>query len=244
VCELRGQDVRTVVGHSQNRNLSDGSVTTLYTTSSLVDGGQIRVHVTGVSTATGHFFTGSGDLTKSIAVGGQVGKNDEDVLLELVGVVLGGGEGETGSNDTLDTITGQQSFLKIQAYLRRVVCQVQEQGNALHTAVLLEVLGEETTRLQVNTHGTEDNGEVVIVVVVYTLRGLSDQAGLSTNLRSNLVVRKTGGREDGDLLSTGNRVHRVDGRDTGRDHLFGVDLALSDCALRMYREYILLESMG
>jgi hypothetical protein len=54
---------RTVVGHSQNGDLSNGSVAALYTTGSLVDGGQIRVHVTRVTTATGHFFSGSGDLT-------------------------------------------------------------------------------------------------------------------------------------------------------------------------------------
>jgi hypothetical protein len=58
--------------------------------------------------------------------------------------------------------------------VRRVVCQVQEQGDTLHTAVLLEVSCEEPTGLQVDTHGTEDNGEVVVVVVVYTLGGLSD----------------------------------------------------------------------
>lgn len=37
-------------------------------------------------------------------------------------------------------------------------------------------------------------------------------------------MRKTGGGEDGDLLATGDRVHGVDGGDTGRDHLFGVHL--------------------
>lgn len=36
-------------------------------------------------------------------------------------------------------------------------------------------------------------------------------------------MRETGRREDGDLLPTGNRVHDVDRRDTGLDHLFGVD---------------------
>jgi hypothetical protein len=92
----------TVVGHSQDGNLRDGSVTALDTTSSLVNGGQIRVHVTGVTTATGHLFSGSGDLTQRIAVGGKIGENDQHVLFELVGVVLGGGEGETGSDDTLD----------------------------------------------------------------------------------------------------------------------------------------------
>jgi hypothetical protein len=34
-----------------------------------------------------------------------------------------------------------------------------------------------------------------------------------------LVVRQTGRREDGDLLTTGDRVHHVDGRDTGLNHL-------------------------
>jgi hypothetical protein len=117
-------------------------------------------------------------------------------------------------------------------YVRWVVGQVQEQGDTLHTAVLLKVLGEETARLQVDTHGTENDGEVVVVAVVYALGGLSDQTGLSTNLRSNLVVGQTRRREDGDLLATSNRVHRVDGRDTGRDHFFGVHLALSAPALR------------
>jgi hypothetical protein len=96
----------TIVGHSQDRNLGNGPVSPFYTTCSLVDGGQIRVHVTGVTTATGHFFSGCRDLTESIAVGGQIGKNDQDMLLELVGVVFGGGKGETRGNDTLDAVMG------------------------------------------------------------------------------------------------------------------------------------------
>jgi hypothetical protein len=109
--------VHTVVGHSQDGNLGDGSVAALYTTSSLIDGGQIRVHVTGVTTSTGHFFSGGGDLTKSIAVGRQVGKNDQDVLLELVGVILGGGEGKTGCNDTFDAVSSQARIFKCAAVL-------------------------------------------------------------------------------------------------------------------------------
>jgi hypothetical protein len=120
-----------------------------------------------------------------------------------------------------------QSFLHSLWHLRRVVCQVQEQGDTLHTAVLLEVLCEEATRFQVHTHGTENDGEVVIVVIVHTLGGLSDQTSLSTNLGSDFVMRKTGRREDGNLLTAGNRVHRVNGRNTGRDHFFGVHLVPS-----------------
>ena len=93
---------RTVVGHGQDRNLGDGAVTALDTARALVDGRQIRVHVTRVSAATRHFFTCSGDFTEGVAVGCHVGQDDEDVLLELVSVVLGGGEGEARRDDAFD----------------------------------------------------------------------------------------------------------------------------------------------
>ena len=38
-----------------------------------------------------------------------------------------------------------------------------------------------------------------------------------------LVVRQTGRRENGDLLTTGDRVHHVNRRDARLDHLLGVD---------------------
>lgn len=110
--------------------------------------------------------------------------------------------------------------------VRRVVGQVQEQSDSLHTAILLKVASEESAGFQVDTHGTKDDGEVVVVVVVNALGGL-DQTGLSTDLSGNLVVRKTSGREDGNLLTTSDRVHGVDGRDTGRNHLLGVFLQTS-----------------
>lgn len=110
---------------------------------------------------------------------------------------------------------------------RRVVCQVQEQGNTLHTAVLLEVSCEETRCLQVDTHSTENDGEVVSVSVVYALVDPgrpTDKTGLSANLSGDFVVGETGGREDRDLLTTGNGVHGIDSGDTSGDHLFGVHL--------------------
>ena len=45
------------------------------------------------------------NLSKSVGVGGHVGQDDEDVLLELVRVVLGGGESKSRSNDTFDTVS-------------------------------------------------------------------------------------------------------------------------------------------
>lgn len=115
---------------------------------------------------------------------------------------------------------------KIASVLRWIISQVQEERDSLHASVLLKVAGEESAGFQVDTHGTEDDGEVVLVVIVNTL-GRLNQTGLSTDLGGNFVVRKTSGREDGNLLTTGNGVHGVDGRDTGGDHLLGVFLQIS-----------------
>ena len=87
--------------------------------------------------------------------------------------------------------------------VRRIVRQVQEQGDTLERAVLLEIACEESTCLQVDTHSSENNREVVLVVIVDTLSGSLHEGSLTTNLGSNFVVGKTGGGEDGNLLATG-----------------------------------------
>ncbi len=115
-------------------------------------------------------------LTQGLGVRGHVSQDDEDVLLVLVGQELGRGQGETRGDDPLDG---------------RVVGQVQEEAHALHGAVLLEVLLEEASSLHVDAHGGEDDGEVVLVVVLHAaLLGELDQAGLATDLGSDLGNRK------------------------------------------------------
>ncbi len=64
------------------------------------------------------------------------------MLLKLVCVVLGCSESETRCDDTLD---------------RRVVGKVEEERYTVQTAVLLEVLFEETRSLHVYTHSSEHN---------------------------------------------------------------------------------------
>lgn len=54
--------VFTIVGHGEDGDLSDGAVPALHATSTLVDGGQIGVHVTREASATRHLFTGSRHL--------------------------------------------------------------------------------------------------------------------------------------------------------------------------------------
>ena len=70
-------------------------------------------------------FSARTHLSQRLCVRGHVGEDDEDVLLALVGEVLGGGERQARRDDPLDG---------------GVVRQVQEQADVLHGTVLLEVL--------------------------------------------------------------------------------------------------------
>jgi hypothetical protein len=150
------------------------------------------------------------------------------VLLELVGVVLGSGQSKTRGNNTLDPATvSTNEPPETRMDIRRVVGKVKEESDALHAAILFEIAREETTGLHVNTHGGEHDGEVLLVAIMDILGRLLDQTGLSTDLSSNLIVRKTGGRENRDLLASGNGVHGVNGRDTRRDHFLRVNLSCS-----------------
>ena len=62
------------------------------------------------------------------------------MFLELISIVLGGGECQTRRDDSFDS---------------RVICQVQEESNAVQTPVLFEVLLEETRGFHIHTHSGE-----------------------------------------------------------------------------------------
>ena len=49
--------MHTIVWHCENGDLGDGTVSSLNTTCTFIDRGQIGVHVTGVATTSGNFFT-------------------------------------------------------------------------------------------------------------------------------------------------------------------------------------------
>lgn len=79
LCDIASQvgdgmgDIR--VGHRKDGQLGDGTIAASDTASSLVNGGEIGVHVTWVTTTTWHFFSGGRDLTKGVSVGGHISKN-------------------------------------------------------------------------------------------------------------------------------------------------------------------------
>jgi hypothetical protein len=219
-----------IVGHSKNRNLGDGTVAALNTTGALVNGSQIGIHITRETTTTRNFFSGSRDLTKSLSVGRHISQDNQDVLVAGVSQVLSSGQGKTRSNDTLNG---------------RVRGQVQEQGDTLHRTVLLEIVLEEAGSFHVNTHSSENNVEVIFVVVLdgrVTLK--LDETSLSANLGGNFVVGQTGGRENGNLLTTSNGIHAINGRDTSLDHLTWVDTRVWVDGLTLNIQEILSKNGG
>ena len=193
------------VGHSKNGQLGDGTIGTADTTGSLVNSGEIGVHVTWVTTTAWHFFSGGRDLTKSVGVGGHISENGEHMHLLGVSQVLGSGQSETRRDDSLNG---------------GIVSQVHEQHDTVHGAVNLEIGLEETSSLHIDTHSGEHKGEVLLRMIMNIL--VLDQGGLTTNLGTDGVMGETGGREERNLLATGDGVHDIDGGDTGLDHLLRV----------------------
>ena len=66
-------------------------------------------------------------------------------------------------------------------------------------------LFEEPCSLHIDAHGSEHDGEVVLVVVndcALRAGGAAHETRLTTDLRSDLVVGQTSGGEDGDLLTS------------------------------------------
>ena len=177
-----------IVWHGQNWNLGDGTKFSLHSSGSLIDGRQISVHVTWVSSSTWHFFSGGRDFSQGVGVRSHVGQNGEHVHFFFVSQMLSGSEGKSGGDDSLNC---------------GVVCVVHEEHSSVHGSVHLEVSLEETSCLHVDSHCREDNSEVFFGVIKHIL--MLDQSGLSTNLGSNIIMGETSCRKERNLLSSSNR---------------------------------------
>lgn len=119
----------------------------MHTSGSLVDGGEIGVHVTGVTTTSWDFLSGGRDFSQSVGVLGHIGQNSKHMHLFLVGEELSGGEGESWGDDSLNS---------------GVVGQVDEQDDLVHGSIDLEICLEETSGLHIDTHSGEDDDEVLL----------------------------------------------------------------------------------
>ena len=92
-------------------------------------------------------------------------------------------------------------------------------NGVFHRAGFLKIVTEETRSLHVHTHrGEDDRKRLLRVIGGGALGTLLDQTGLPADLRGDLVVRQARGREERDLLASGDRGHGVDSRNARLDH--------------------------
>ena len=77
-----------VVGHGENGDLGHRAGASFYHARPLVEGGQVRVKIAGVTLSAGNLTLGGGEFPKSLGIRGHIGEDDQHVHVVLVGQVL------------------------------------------------------------------------------------------------------------------------------------------------------------
>src|SRR5574341_501826 len=186
-----------VIRHSQNGELRDRASISVQSARSLVNAGEVGVHVTGIATSARQFFTCRRNLAQCFAVVRHIGQQHQYVSLMMVGEVLGGSQRRAGSKQTHD---------------RGIISPVDEQNRAIHCSAGLKLLDKEAHFPVSDADCRKDNCKWL----TFPARSHSDM-GLSRNLRSKLVSRQARAGKDWELLSANERVQTIDGRDAGLD---------------------------
>ena len=97
-----------VVGHGQDRDLGHRTPGPLHHAGPLIQAGQVGVEIAGIALTAGDLALGGGELTQRLAVGGDVGHDDQDVHILLKGQVFRSGQCALRGEDTLDNrVVGQ-----------------------------------------------------------------------------------------------------------------------------------------
>ena len=121
------------------------------------------------------------------------------MVAAVEGQVLGGGQRAAGREYALDY---------------RVGGHVEEHDRAAERAGLGKVAAEEVGRVVLDAHGAENYDELALVIAY--------DMGLADYLGGQLVVRKAGAGEYGQLLPADKRAGGVYGADAGEDAALGV----------------------
>jgi len=187
-----------VLGHGQDRDHSDRSLTVLDAAGAFVHRRQVRVEVARIAAPSRDLLTRGRDLAQGLGVEGHVDQDDQDVHVQVEGEVLGAGQGEPRRRDALDG---------------RLVGQVEEQDGPLERPGVAEVLDEEIRLFEGDAHGAEDDRE-------FSLPG--QDLGLPGDLGGDPRMGQAARGEDRKLLAADERVHAVDRRNARLDELGGI----------------------
>ncbi len=188
-----------ILRHGQNGDQGDGTGLADPAAGTLVHGGQVGVHIAGITTAAGHLFFGRRDLTQCLGIVGDIRQDDQHMHILFKGQILCGGQRHTGCCNTLHG---------------GVVGQVGEQHCTVNGAGAAELLDEELGLLEGDADGGEHHGEVPGIV--------PQHLGLTGNLGRQSRMGQAGAGEDRQLLASNQGVQAVNGGNAGLDKLGGV----------------------
>src|SRR5437879_4342678 len=150
--------------HGENRHLSDRTFATVQSACSLVDCREIGVHVSWISATSRDLFSSCRDLSESFSIVRHVSEYNQDVGPEFDGEILSGRQCESRGQDSFDG---------------GVVCEVDEHGYVVESALFLEVVPEESSFIGSDAHGCEDGCEWLVC---------ASDLSLTRDLGGDLVV--------------------------------------------------------
>ncbi len=163
-------------------------------TRALEQGGQVGVHVSGVPTPSRDLLSGGAQFAERLAVVGTIGQHDEHVEPEVEREMFGFAQREAGREEALDG---------------GVASPVQIEDTAGHDLAALEPIHEAAGFPLGNADGHEDDRERLV------LRGSSARHHPGREFES----WQAGAGKDREFLAPNQRVHPVNGRDAGFDHV-------------------------
>ena len=187
-----------VLGHGQDWDHGNASLLASLPPCSFINGGKIRVHISRVTAASGHFFPRCGHFTERVCIVRDICQDNKHVHILFKRKVLCRCQRHLRRCDTLDG---------------RIVCKIDEQDGTVESSCLAETLYEKVGFLKCDTHCCKYNGEVLI---------LSKHLCLSSDLCGKLCMGKTGCREDRQFLTANQCVQSVDSGHAGLDKLFRI----------------------
>ena len=187
-----------VLRHGEDRDHRDGAVFSLLPSRTLIEGSQVRIHVSGISAASRHFLAGGRHLTQSVRIVGDIRQDDQNMHPFFKRKVLRRRQRHARRRDT---------------FYRRIVGKIHKQYGTVDGSRLLKTLDKKIGFLKRNTHRGKNHRELFI---------LSPHLCLTGNLCRQLRVGHTGRGKDRQLLPADQCIQSIDGGNPCLDKLLRI----------------------
>ena len=176
--KVRNRVGDVVVWHGQDRDLGYRTGASTDDSRTLVKSCQFTVQISRITFSGRNLTFGGGNLSHSLAEGGDVSQDNQDVHAFFKSKIFSSSEGNLRCQKTL---------------YNRVVGKVQKHYNVVGSTAFLEGPAEEFGYVVFNAHCCKNNSEFLI--------GVCAKGSLLNDLCSQLVMRKTVSGKDRQLLA-------------------------------------------